>query len=242
MAEQQEKKKPEKGEKAEKPEKGPKPEKGGKPEKGDKQPRGKQQAKAEVSDEPEDKLPHRTPRMLDRYRSSVAPSLMKRFSFTNVMQVPRLEKIVVNMGVGKAIADAKLLDEAVENLRSITGQQPLITKARKAISNFKLRQGQSIGAKVTLRGNRMYEFFDRLVSIALPRVRDFRGVPRKSFDGHGNYALGVKEQIVFHEINRDRISRVTGFDVVFCTSADTDEQAMALLEELGMPFRKEVGA
>jgi len=146
------------------------------------------------------------------------------------------------MGVGKAIADAKLLDESVEILRNITGQQPLITKARKAISNFKLRKGQSIGAKVTLRGYRMYEFFDRLVSTALPRVRDFRGVPRKSFDGHGNYSLGVKEQIVFHEINRARISRVTGFDVVFCTTAETDEQAMALLEELGMPFRKEVGA
>lgn len=239
MAEQQEKKK---GEKAEKPEKEPKPERAARPEKGERQARGKQAPRVEVADEPEDKLPHRMPRMLDRYRSNVAPSLMKRFSFSNVMQVPKLEKIVVNMGVGRAIGDAKLLDEAVENLRSITGQQPLITKARKAISNFKLRQGQSIGAKVTLRGYRMYEFFDRLVSIALPRVRDFRGVPRKSFDGHGNYALGVKEQIVFHEINRDRISRITGFDVVFCTSADTDEHAMALLEELGMPFRKEVGA
>jgi large subunit ribosomal protein L5 len=154
------------------------------------------------------------------------------------MQVPKLDKIVLNMGVGKAIQDAKLIDEAVMVLRDITGQKPVITRAKKAISNFKLRKAQAIGVKVTLRGNQMYEFFDRLVSIAIPRIRDFRGLSRKSFDGRGNYTLGVKEQIVFVEIDRDKISQISGMDICICTTAKTDELGLMLLEEMGMPFRK----
>jgi large subunit ribosomal protein L5 len=179
-------------------------------------------------------------RMRERFFKEIVPVIKKKCGFTNVMQVPRLEKIVLNMGVGKAIQDAKLIDEAVMCLRDISGQKPVITRAKKAISNFKLRKAQAIGCKVTLRGNRMYEFFDRLVSVAIPRIRDFRGLSRKSFDGHGNYTLGIKEQIVFVEIDRDKITSINGFDVCICTTAKTDELGLALLEEMGMPFRKSV--
>ena len=178
------------------------------------------------------------PRMRELYEKRAVPALQKRFGFSNVMQVPRLDKIVVNMGVGKAVQDPKLVDEAVMVLRNITGQQPMITRAKKAISNFKLRANMPIGAKVTLRGERMYEFFDRLVAIAIPRIRDFRGLSRKSCDGRGNYTLGVKEQVVFLEIDRDKVSRVAGMDVTICTTAKTDEHCLGLLEEMGMPFRK----
>jgi large subunit ribosomal protein L5 len=176
--------------------------------------------------------------MREKYFKEVAPALKQKLGFSNIMQVPRLEKIVLNMGVGRAVQDAKLIDEAVGVLRDISGQKPVVTRAKKAISNFKLRKGQAIGCKVTLRGNRMYEFFDRLVSVTIPRIRDFRGLPRKSFDGHGNYTLGIKEQIVFVEIDRDKITNVAGMDICICTTAKTDELALSLLEEMGMPFRK----
>jgi large subunit ribosomal protein L5 len=178
------------------------------------------------------------PRMREKYFKEIVPVLKQKCGFANVMQVPRLEKIVLNMGVGKAVQDSKVIDEAVLCLRDIAGQKPVITHAKKAISNFKLRKDQAIGCKVTLRGNRMYEFFDRLVAIAIPRIRDFRGLSRKSFDGKGNYTLGIKEQIVFVEIDRDKISNVYGFDVCICTTAKTDELGLALLEEMGMPFKK----
>ncbi|MDD5672873.1 MAG: 50S ribosomal protein L5 [Chitinivibrionales bacterium] len=176
--------------------------------------------------------------MLVKYRAEVVPALKKRFALKNTMQVPRLEKIVVNMGVGKAVADAKLMDEAVTVMQAITGQKPVVNRAKKAISNFKLRKGQAIGCKVTLRDHRMYEFFDRLVAIAIPRIRDFRGLSRKSFDGHGNYTLGVKEQVVFLEVDRDKITSVSGMDICIGTTAQTDELGLGLLEEMGMPFRK----
>jgi len=177
-------------------------------------------------------------RMREKYRADVVPALKTKLGFSNVMQVPRLDKIVINMGVGRAVQDAKLIEEAVGVLRDITGQKPVVTRAKKAISNFKLRQNQAIGCKVTLRAGRMYEFFDRLVSITIPRIRDFRGLSRKSFDGNGNYALGVKEQIVFAEIDRDKVANIAGMDIIICTTAKTDEHALALLEEMGMPFRK----
>jgi large subunit ribosomal protein L5 len=173
------------------------------------------------------------------YESEVVPALQKRFGFNNVMEVPKLEKIVVNMGVGKATQDPKLLDEASMCLRNITGQQPMTTRSRVAISNFKLRANIPIGCKVTLRGDRMYDFFDRLVSITIPRVRDFRGLSRKGGDGRGNYTLGIKEQIVFLEIDRDKISRISGMDITICTSARNGEHCLGLLEEMGMPFRKQ---
>lgn len=181
------------------------------------------------------------PRLQHRYEEVVVPALMKRFGYKSIMQVPRLEKIVVNMGVGEAVADRKVLDEAVEQLALITGQRPMITKAKKSISNFKLREGMPIGCKVTLRGARMYEFFDRLVTLALPRVRDFRGVSDRSFDGRGNYSLGIREQIVFPEIDIDKVSRILGMDITFVTTARTDEEAYELLKELGMPFRRREG-
>lgn len=177
-------------------------------------------------------------RMRIRYQQKVVPALMKRLGYTNIMQVPRLDKIVINTGMGAATDDAKVLDEAVACLRDISGQKPVVTKARKAISNFKLRENQPIGCKVTLRGSRMWEFFDRLVSIAIPRIRDFRGLSRKAFDQQGNYTLGVKEQIVFLEIDRDKVSRISGMDITICTTAKTSAEAIALFEELGMPFRK----
>jgi large subunit ribosomal protein L5 len=178
------------------------------------------------------------PRLRERYIKEIAPALQKRFGIKNVMQIPRLQKVILNMGVGRAIQEPKLLEEAIVCLRNISGQQPVITKAKKAISNFKLRANMSIGCKVTLRYNRMYEFMDRLVSIAIPRIRDFRGLSRKSFDGHGNYSMGIAENIVFMEIDRDKISRIMGLDICICTSTENDEWALGLLEEIGMPFKK----
>jgi len=178
------------------------------------------------------------PRMWEKYKSAVVPAMMKRFGYKNVNQVPRLDKIVINMGVGGATADAKLIDEAVNCLRDISGQKPVVTRAKKAISNFKLREGIAIGAKVTLRGVRMWEFFDRLVAITIPRIRDFRGLPRKSFDGFGNYTMGIKEQIVFLEVDRDKIAKISGMDICINTTAENNEEGFGLLEELGMPFRK----
>jgi large subunit ribosomal protein L5 len=182
-------------------------------------------------------------RLKDRYQSEVVPNLVKQFSYKNVMQVPRLEKIVINMGVGRAGQTnageaSKELDGAVRDMTIIAGQKPVITRARKSIANFKLRQGARIGCKVTLRGPRMYEFYDRLVSITLPRIRDFQGISPNSFDGRGNFALGLKEQLVFPEIDYDKIDKVRGMDVIICTTARTDEEARALLKALGMPFRE----
>ena len=177
-------------------------------------------------------------RVLELYKTSVMDELKKQFNYSSVMEIPKIEKIVVNMGVGDSIANSKLLDAAVEDLQIITGQKPLITKAKKSIAVFKLREGMKIGAKVTLRGERMYEFFDKLVSISLPRVRDFRGVNPNSFDGRGNYTIGIKEQLIFPEINYDKVLKVRGMDIVIVTTARTDEEGRALLKLLGMPFRK----
>jgi large subunit ribosomal protein L5 len=176
-------------------------------------------------------------RLKDRYVKEVRLALMQEFGFKNPMQAPRLDKIVVNMGLGEAINNGKILDASVEQLTAMTGQKPVVTRARKSIANFKLRQGQSIGAMVTLRGERAYEFFDRLVSIALPRVRDFKGVSPKAFDGKGNYTLGVKEQIIFPEINYDRVEKIKGLNITVVTTARNDEEGKALLRLLGMPFR-----
>ncbi len=177
-----------------------------------------------------------TPRLKERYRSEITSALTEQFGYENPMQVPRLLKVVVNKGLGEASQNKKVLDDAVEEVRKITGQQPAVRNARKSISNFKLREGMPVGVAVTLRGARMWEFVDRLVTLALPSVRDFRGVPDKSFDGRGNYTLGVKEQIIFPEIDIDSVSRVSGLDITFVTSAETDEEAHALLKQLGMPF------
>ncbi len=175
-------------------------------------------------------------RLQQRYNDVVRPALMKEFSYSNPLQAPRLDKIVINMGVGEAVGDSKKIQAAVGELTAISGQKPVVTKSRKAIANFKLREGLSIGCKVTLRRERMYEFLDRLVNIALPRVRDFRGVSGKSFDGNGNYALGLKEQIVFPEIDYDKIDAVRGMDIIICTTARTDAEAKALLKGFDMPF------
>ena len=177
-------------------------------------------------------------RLQAKYKDEIVPALVKEFGYTTIMQAPRLEKIVINIGVGDATANAKALDDAVNDLTIISGQKPVVTKAKKSIATFKVREGQAIGCKVTLRGIRMYEFLDKLVSIALPRVRDFRGVSRNAFDGHGNYTLGVKEQLIFPEIDYDKIAKVRGMDVVIVTTARTDKEAASLLEKLGMPFRK----
>ena len=177
-------------------------------------------------------------RVLQYYKETVIKELTEKFGYTTVMQVPKIEKIVVNMGVGDAIANSKALDAAVEDLATITGQKPLITKAKKSIAVFKLREGMAIGAKVTLRGEKMYEFFDKLVSISLPRVRDFRGLSKNSFDGRGNYTIGIKEQLIFPEIVYDKVFKVRGMDIVIVTTAKTDEEGRALLSMLGMPFRK----
>lgn len=179
-----------------------------------------------------------TNRLKVKYEQVVLPKLMAKYNFKSVMESPRLEKIVINVGVGDAIVNAKVLDDSVRELREIAGQQPVITKAKKSIANFKLREGQAIGCKVTLRGTRMYDFLDKLVSIALPRVRDFRGVSRNAFDGHGNYTLGVKEQLIFPEIDYDKVNKIRGMDIVIVTTARNDDQAFTLLSELGMPFRK----
>ncbi len=178
------------------------------------------------------------PRLRERYTQEVVPALMKRFNYKNRMMVPRITKVAVNMGVGEATQDPKLLEAAVRELEQITGQKVVVTKAKKAISNFKLREGLSIGCRVTLRREKMYEFLDRFIAVALPRVRDFRGVPDKSFDGHGNYTIGVKEQIIFPEIDVDKVTRITGMDVTIVTTAKTDVEAYELLKELGMPFVK----
>ena len=172
------------------------------------------------------------------YNTAIIPKLVSDFNYDSVMQVPKLDKIVVNMGVGEAVSNSKLLDQAVEELTLLTGQKPVITKAKKSISNFKLREGQSIGAKVTLRGDRMYYFLEKLVSVALPRVRDFRGVSANAFDGRGNYTLGVKEQIIFPEINIDKVNKVRGMDIIIVTTAQTDAEAKSLLTEFGFPFKK----
>ena len=177
------------------------------------------------------------PRLLERYRGEIVPKLSQEFGFKNVHQVPRLEKIVVNMGVGEATQNAKLLEKAAEELSVITGQKPAIRRARKSIANFKLRAGQPVGATVTLRGARMWEFFDRLVNVSLPRVRDFKGVSPKAFDGRGNYSLGIREQIIFPEINYDDVEKITGVNVTVVTSARNDAEGKALLAHLGMPFR-----
>ncbi len=186
----------------------------------------------------EHKVATNSNRLLDKYNSSIKETLMKKFEYKSVMQVPHLEKIVVNVGVGDAIEDKKRIDEVVEEISVITGQKPIVTKAKKSIASFKLREGEPIGVKVTLRGIRMYEFFDKLVSISLPRVRDFRGVSKNSFDGRGNYTLGVKEQLIFPEINYDKVNKVRGMDIVIVTTANSDEEAYALLKELGMPFSR----
>src|SRR5512145_1045973 len=177
------------------------------------------------------------PRLKEKYQSEILPGLMQEFKYPTVMQAPRLQKVVLNIGLGEAIQNAKALDAAVGDLAAISGQKPVITKAKKSISAFKLRQGMSIGAMVTLRGNRMYDFLDRLVNVALPRLRDFRGVSRRSFDGRGNYSLGLREQIIFPEIDYDKVDKIRGMEVAIVTTAPDDAQAYALLKRLGMPFR-----
>lgn len=177
-------------------------------------------------------------RLIEKYQKEIMPKLVEKFSYKNKMEVPKLEKIVVNMGVGGAVQDSKMLEESVKDLETITGQKVSVRTSNKSISNFKLREGMKIGAKVTLRRNRMYEFLDRLISVALPRVRDFRGISDKSFDGRGNYTLGIKEHIIFPEINVDKVSRVMGMDVTFVTTANTDSEAFELLSAFGVPFRK----
>ena len=177
-------------------------------------------------------------RLKEQYTNDIMEAMMKKFGYKNIMQVPKLEKIVVNMGVGEAKENKKLLDAAVADLEMISGQKAIVTKARKSVANFKLREGMPIGCKVTLRGERMYEFADRLINLALPRVRDFRCVSQNSFDGRGNYALGIKEQLIFPEIEYDKVDKVRGMDVIFVTTANTDEEARELLTLFGMPFKK----
>jgi len=186
----------------------------------------------------EEGLETKPARLKLRYRKEGVPALMKEFGFKNPNQVPKLEKIVINMGLGEALANNKILESAVDQLGAITGQRPVVTRARKSIANFKLRQGQAIGAAVTLRNDRMYEFVDRLINVALPRVRDFKGVSSKAFDGKGNYTLGVREQIIFPEINYDQIEKVKGLNISFVTTAKNDEQGLALLRHFGLPFRQ----
>ena len=174
----------------------------------------------------------------DTYKDSVVPELVKKFGYTSVMQVPRLEKITLNMGLGEALADKKVLEAATADMEKIAGQKPVVTRARKSVAGFKIREGYPIGAKVTLRGERMWDFFERLVSIAIPRIRDFRGVSAKSFDGRGNYSMGVREQIIFPEIDYDKVDRVRGMDITITTSAKTDDEGRALLEAFNFPFKK----
>jgi large subunit ribosomal protein L5 len=176
------------------------------------------------------------PRIKEKYQNDIVPALKEKFQYTSIMQVPKLTKIVVNKGIGAAVADKKLVDQGVEELSLITGQRAVATKAKIAVSNFKLREGMPIGAKVTLRGERMYEFLDRLMTVALPRVRDFKGISDKGFDGRGNYTLGVTEQIIFPEISIEKVNRISGMDITFVTTANTDEEAFALLKAFGMPF------
>lgn len=173
-----------------------------------------------------------------RYLETIKPELMKAFSYDSVMEVPKVDKIVVNMGIGDAVFNTKALDDAVEELQALTGQKPVVTKAKKSISNFKLREGMPIGAKVTLRGDKMYYFLEKLIGIALPRVRDFRGISKDAFDGRGNYTVGVKEQIIFPEVNLDKVKKIRGMDIVIVTTAKTDQEGRALLQAFGMPFKK----
>jgi len=177
-------------------------------------------------------------RLREKYENTIVKSLVEKFNYSSVMQAPSIEKIVVNMGVGDAITNSKALDDAVSEMQQLTGQKPVVTKAKQSIANFKLREGMSIGCKVTLRGERMYDFLDKLVNISLPRVRDFQGVPKTSFDGRGNYTLGVKEQLIFPEINYDKVNRVRGMDVVIVTTANSDLEGLELLTQLGMPVKK----
>ncbi|MBZ6527007.1 50S ribosomal protein L5 [Aerococcaceae bacterium DSM 111021] len=177
-------------------------------------------------------------RLKERYKNEITNKLVEQFNYSSVMEVPKVDKIVVNMGVGDAVSNAKNLDKAVAELTLLTGQKPVITKAKKSIAGFRLREGMPIGAKVTLRGQRMYDFLDKLISVSLPRVRDFQGISNKAFDGRGNYTLGVKEQLIFPEINYDNVDKVRGMDIVIVTTAKTDEESHALLKELGMPFKK----
>ena len=177
------------------------------------------------------------PRLIKKYKEEVLPQLMKDFSLKNIMQAPKLDRIVVNMGLGEAVQNAKIVESAVEELTAITGRKPVVTRAKKSIASFKLREGMPIGVMVTLRGEQMYDFLDRLISVALPRTRDFKGISPKAFDGRGNYTLGIREQIIFPEINYDKIDRIKGMNITFVTTAKTDEQGRALLKSLGMPFR-----
>ncbi|MEM7509579.1 MAG: 50S ribosomal protein L5 [Bacteroidota bacterium] len=177
-------------------------------------------------------------RLQTKYKEQIKDNLTKQFNYKTIMQVPKLEKIILSRGVGEAVSDKKLIDHSVKEFELISGQKPIVTKAKKSISNFKLRDGMPIGCKVTLRNIRMYEFLDRFINVALPRVRDFRGIPVKGFDGRGNFNMGIKEQIIFPEINVDQINKISGLDVTFVTSARTDEEALALLREFGMPFQK----
>lgn len=208
--------------------------------KGEKGPPGKQAApKGEGA--PKEKAPRAPrvpPRLLERYRQEITPTLVKEFEYSNPMQVPHVSKIVVNIGLGEALSNAKALDAAVKDLTIITGQKPLVRKAKKSIATFKLREGNAIGVKVTLRGDRMYWFLDRLMNAALPRVRDFRGVPRDAFDGRGNYTLGLREQLIFPEIDYDQIDKLRGMEITIVTSARNDEEARRLLQLMGMPFRQ----
>ena len=185
-----------------------------------------------------EQTPHRVSRLQERYRSEVAPALMEQFQYRSTMQIPRLEKIVLNMGLGEAIQNPKTLEAATSELARISSQKPIITKAKRSISNFKLRQGMSIGTKVTLRGARMWSFLDKLMNVNLPRVRDFRGVSSRSFDGRGNYSLGIRDQLIFPEIDYDSIDKIRGLDITIVTTAVTDEEAFELLKALGMPFRQ----
>lgn len=177
-------------------------------------------------------------RLQEKYKNEVVPSMIEKFNYSSIMQAPKLDKIVINMGVGDAVSNAKNLENAVEELTLIAGQKPVITTAKKSIAGFRLREGMPIGTKVTLRGERMYDFFDKLVSVSLPRVRDFRGISNRSFDGRGNYTLGIREQLIFPEIDFDKVSKVRGMDIVIVTTADSDEESLELLTQLGMPFQK----
>ena len=179
-----------------------------------------------------------TSRLKEKYTNEVVPFLVERFKYENIMQVPRLEKIVLNMGLGSSNANPKAIESAVKELETITGQHPIVTKARKSIANFKLREGMNVGVKVTLRGEKMYDFLDKFMNISLPRVRDFRGISSKSFDGRGNYAVGIKEQLIFPEIEYDMVDQIRGMDIVVVTTANTDEEAKELLDKMGMPFKK----
>jgi large subunit ribosomal protein L5 len=183
----------------------------------------------------EEKVPVR---LMEHYKEKIVPELIKKFNYKNTMQAPKLSKICVNVGVGAAVADPKIIESTVKEIEAITGQKPTVVKAKKSVSNFKLREGMNIGVRVTLRNDRMYEFLDRLVNLAIPRIRDFRGLSDKSFDGRGNYTIGVKEQIIFPEINVDNVQRISGMDITFATSAKTDEEAYELLKQFGMPFTK----